>query len=58
MKKNWQGPSVCILCARKGEFIDHLFLGYSFAIQVWKRVAVRLPQEGYFFVVILEVFLQ
>ena len=25
MKRDWQGPNICVLCAGKEETIDHLF---------------------------------
>jgi len=30
MKRNWQGPSICILYVRDGESVNHLFSGCTF----------------------------
>ncbi len=37
-KRGWIGPSVCCLCGRASENLEHLFFQCSFASHVWNQI--------------------
>jgi hypothetical protein len=37
-KKGWEGPSMCVLCKRSTEDINHLFIDCLFTKKVWNRI--------------------
>ena len=36
IKRNWQGPNICVLCCKDTETIDHLFMTYPYLQEVWE----------------------
>jgi hypothetical protein len=51
-QKGWEGPSLCILCKRSSEDINHLFLECTFTKLVWERIKIiqkiKRNWEGYY----------
>lgn len=38
-KRQWHGPSICVICKNPKENIVHLFLKCPYTIEVWKKLA-------------------
>lgn len=44
-KKGFQGPSICVMCQREEESIQHLFLKCIIARQCWKKIISPLEMN-------------
>nr|CAD1827183.1 unnamed protein product [Ananas comosus var. bracteatus] len=41
-KRGWHGPSICVLCRKEAETLDHLFFLCQYAKSLWNQL-LRLP---------------
>ena len=42
VKNYWYGPSLCTLCKKDSESIEHLSINYRFTIEIWKKACLAL----------------
>ncbi len=42
-RRGWQGPSICVLCSRSEENLEHIFFSCTYAKALWQRMLSRLP---------------